>query len=149
MTPKLKYDRASMVKAICDWLSTGEPMTIICRDLGLNIRTVNHWREEDAKIAAQFDDAFRVGSDAIARECLTISDTPCVGEEIEYDASGAMIKRKVVDMLGHRKLRIETRLKLLAKWDARHYGDKVQHADAHGDQLPAPQFIIMPVQPKE
>jgi hypothetical protein len=29
-------------------------------------------------------------------------------------------------MLGHRKLRIETRLKLLAKWNPKKYGDKVQ-----------------------
>ena len=28
-------------------------------------------------------------------------------------------------MLGHRKLQIETRLKLLAKWDPKRYGDKV------------------------
>lgn len=30
------------------------------------------------------------------------------------------------DMLGHRKLQIETRLKLLAKWDPRRYGEKVE-----------------------
>ena len=30
------------------------------------------------------------------------------------------------DMLGHRKLQIETRLKLLAKWNPQKYGDKVQ-----------------------
>jgi hypothetical protein len=28
-------------------------------------------------------------------------------------------------MLGHRKLQIETRLKLLAKWDPKRYGDKL------------------------
>jgi hypothetical protein len=30
------------------------------------------------------------------------------------------------DMLGHRKLRIDTRIKLLWKWDPRRYGDKLQ-----------------------
>jgi hypothetical protein len=30
------------------------------------------------------------------------------------------------DMLGHRKLQIETRLKLLAVWDPKRYGNKVQ-----------------------
>jgi hypothetical protein len=32
----------------------------------------------------------------------------------------------VEDMLGHRKLQIETRLKLLAVWDPKRYGNKVQ-----------------------
>jgi hypothetical protein len=31
-------------------------------------------------------------------------------------------------MLGHRKLQIETRLKLLAKWNPKKYGDRVQLA---------------------
>ena len=35
---------------------------------------------------------------------------------------------KKVDMLGHRKLQIETRLKLLAKFNPKKYGDKVVHS---------------------
>ena len=31
-------------------------------------------------------------------------------------------------MLGHRKLQIETRLKLLAKWNPKKYGDRVTMA---------------------
>jgi hypothetical protein len=31
-------------------------------------------------------------------------------------------------MLGHRKLQIETRLKMLAKFNPKRYGDKVVHA---------------------
>ena len=31
----------------------------------------------------------------------------------------------VEDMLGHRKLQIETRLKLLSKWDPKRFGDRV------------------------
>ena len=34
------------------------------------------------------------------------------------------IKIKREDMLGHRKLQIETRLKLLAKWNPKKWGDK-------------------------
>ena len=38
------------------------------------------------------------------------------------------IEVKKEDMLGHRKLQIETRLKLLAKWNPKKYGDKVTHS---------------------
>jgi hypothetical protein len=37
-----------------------------------------------------------------------------------------MVERKTADMIEHRKLRIETRLKLLAKWNPKKWGDKTQ-----------------------
>jgi hypothetical protein len=37
-----------------------------------------------------------------------------------------IVERRVEDMLGHRKLQVETRLKLLAKWDPRRYGDALK-----------------------
>ena len=37
-------------------------------------------------------------------------------------------------MLGHRKLQVETRLKLLAKWDPKRYGEKLALGGA--DDLP-------------
>jgi hypothetical protein len=55
-------------------------------------------------------------------EALEIADTPLIGEEITDSEDGRTIKR--ADMLGHRKLQVDTRLKLLAKWDWKRYGDK-------------------------
>lgn len=152
-----EYDRTKVTAAICARLSTGEPMAVICRDLGLPVRTVNDWRKADAEVAAQFDEARDLGFDAIARECLLIADTPQLGviEKLELvNAKNGRTKmvvteRRNEDMLGHRKLQIETRLKLLAKWDSRRYGDKVQLANHEGGELPAPQFIIQPVKARE
>ena len=45
-----------------------------------------------------------------------------MGEEETSSANGLTITRK--DMLGHRKLQIETRLKLLAKWNPKKYGER-------------------------
>ena len=36
-------------------------------------------------------------------------------------------------MIEHRKLRIDTRLKLLAKWNPKKYGDKLAHTGPEGD----------------
>ena len=36
-------------------------------------------------------------------------------------------------MLGHRKLQIETRLKLLAKWSPKKYGEKIQQELSNPD----------------
>ena len=38
----------------------------------------------------------------------------------------------VEDMLGHRNLQIETRLKLLAKWNPKKYGERVAHEGVEG-----------------
>ena len=151
-----EYDRGDLVPIICTRLATGEPYTVILRDLGLKVRTVNQWRQDDQEIAAQFDEARDLGYDAIAAQCVNIADTPQLGviEKLELitdkDGGSKMVvtERRNEDMLGHRKLQIETRLKLLAKWDPRRYGDKVQHSNDPDNPLPAPQFIIQPIATK-
>lgn len=108
----------------------GETLTSICKDLGVTRRQVNNWRNEDAEIGKQIQDARDDGFDALAEECLKIADETQEGVEIIERAG----KREVHhgDMLGHRKLRIETRLKLLSKWDPKRYGDKVDHEHSGG-----------------
>jgi hypothetical protein len=153
-----KYDRDVFVPKICARLATGkEPMTVVCEKLGVPVRTVNDWRKADAEIAAQFDEARDLGIDAIAHDALVIADTPQLGviekSERVVDKHGrsrmVVTERRQEDMLGHRKLQVETRLKLLAKWDPRRYGDKMQHSNDPENPLPAPQFIIQPVRPAE
>lgn len=151
-----KYDRAAITKAICDRLATGrEPMSVICASLGVPVKTVNDWRLADPEIRRQFDDARDLGYDAIAHDILRIADTPQLGviEKIEpvLQKNGrtkmVVTERRNEDMLGHRKLQVETRMKLLAKWDPRRYGEKVQLGSDPDNPLPAPQFIIQPVRP--
>jgi hypothetical protein len=73
-------------------------------------------------LSAAIAHARDVGYDAIAEEALQIADTPLIGETETSSANGLTITRQ--DMLGHRKLQIETRLKLLAKWNPNKYGDR-------------------------
>jgi hypothetical protein len=73
------------------------------------------------------------GFDAIAAECLEIADTPLVGAKIKKRGDGIEETRE--DMLGHRKLQIETRLKLLAKWDPKRYGDKIDVNATHSGEI--------------
>lgn len=108
---------------ICDRLAEGEPLRAICRDEHMPPwRTVYDWLRAYPEFATRFAQARQVGFDAIAEEALTIADTPQTGEETEDDGEKFKVKRG--DMLGHRKLQVETRLKLLAKWYPAKYGDK-------------------------
>lgn len=144
VAPRL-HDRDKLVPEICDRLAQGEPLAVICRDIGISRRTVNQWRQDDADIDAQFDEARDLGFDAIAHECLTIANTPELGvvEKLEPmkmpDGQLELVvtERRKEDMLAHRKLKIETRLKLLAKWDPRRYGDKqtLEHTGPNGGPI--------------
>jgi len=129
-TPKKKTGRPSkytpeLAAEICNRLGTGEPLLQICKDENMpERRTVYGWLERDPDLSAQFAHAREAGCDAIAEELIEISDTLHFGEtQVMGDKNTTTT---VADMLGHRKLRIETRLKLLACWNPAKYGTKVQ-----------------------
>lgn len=107
---------------ICARLAEGEPLRQICRDADMPAwRTVYDWMEEREDFAARIAHARAIGYDAIASECLEIADDMS-SDYIETE-QGSTLDREHVQ---RSKLRIETRLKLLAKWDPKRYGDKVQ-----------------------
>jgi hypothetical protein len=117
---------AKDAEEIVSRLSKGEPLAAICRDDWLPAyRTVYDWMNADESFAANIARAREEGFDALASQCLAISDTTCVGVETTTKPDGSVETREG-DMLGHRKLQIDTRLKLLAKWDPKRYGDKIQ-----------------------
>lgn len=129
---------------ICARLSKGEPLASICRDENMPaVRTVSDWKAAHEQFAADFARAREEGFDALAAECLDIADE--TSRDTLYTESG---DRPNSEWITRSKLRIETRLKLLAKWDVKRYGDKVQTehsgslqvinaADLNDDQLAA------------
>ena len=112
---------------ICSRIADGEYLRVICREEGMpNWRTVYDWMEANKDFAARIARAREMGREAILEDTLIIADTPEEGVETEVSESGKKEKRG--DMLGHRKLKIETRFKILAKWDPKKYGEKITHA---------------------
>lgn len=111
---------------ICARIACGETLRAICRDDGFpSHTTVYTWLDEQPEFALRFGRARAQGEDVIAQECLSIADTPVEGVETTVKPDGS-VEEKRGDMLGHRKLQIETRLKLLAKWNPKKWGDKTQ-----------------------
>lgn len=100
-----------------------------------NWRTIYNWMEAHPEFSARIARARDLGMDAILEDALRIADTPCEGIETETSDDGR-VKEKRGDMLGHRKLQIETRLKLLAKWNPKKYGDKLQSEVTGADGAP-------------
>ena len=109
-------------------ISMGESLLKICGEEGMPTRqAVYNWVSGDESLALQFARAREEGCDAMAEEALQIANTPFLGRKKVY-SSGEDEESVTVteeDMLGHRKLQIETRLKLLACWNPKKYGTKV------------------------
>jgi hypothetical protein len=112
-------------------ISMGESLLKICGDEGMPTRqAVYNWVSCDESLALQFARAREEGCDAMAEEALLIANTPILGRKKVYSSGAGEDEDSMTvteeDMLGHRKLQIETRLKLLACWNPAKYGTKVQ-----------------------
>lgn len=124
-----------IAKEILNRLSKGEPLAVMCRE-GPSLpcpSTVGNWCLAMPEFAARYAKARELGFDALAAECLEISNTPVEAIREKIGKDGIEITKE--DALGHRKLQIETRLKLLAKWDPKRYGEKIDVNATHTGEI--------------
>ncbi|GAB1407680.1 terminase [Thermomonas brevis] len=128
----------SLVEDICARLAEGEPLAQICRDDGMpGITTLWRWEREHEGVAETIACAREAGHEVIAARTRGTARGK-VGQD--GDSSGDVQRDKLI---------IETDLKLLAKWNPRKWGDKLQHADADGEKLAPATIVIAPVLPND
>jgi hypothetical protein len=100
-------------------LREGETLLSICSRPGMPTRfRVYEWERSDPEFAAQFAQARQMGFDAIAEETIVIIDER---PEVVSSLTGDRIDSGFVSW---QKNRVDHRLKLLARWDPKRYGDK-------------------------
>lgn len=122
-------NKEDIKRQIVAWLSEGKTLREFCRKEEMPVyATIYDWLEQDAEFSTRFARARDMGHDAIAEDAMRIADSMHMGRKVVTHSGGdedddAMTVTEE-DMLGHRKLQIETRLKLLAKWNPKKYGDK-------------------------
>lgn len=119
-------------------LSKGEPLAVICRDDWLPCDdTVRNWADANPAFARDIARAREAGFDALAAECLQIAEDGSHDYKHKKRANGEEYEEFDAEHVQRSKLRIETRLKLLAKWDPKRYGDKVtqEHTGAEGGPI--------------
>ena len=93
------------IDAICSELAEGKSLRSICREIGKHEASVRYWLNKSQEAFTQTAHARELGCDAMADECVEIADNN------ELDPAD-------------RRVRIETRLKLIGKWSQR-YSDKL------------------------
>lgn len=109
-----------IIEGLCD----GVPLRELCRQNGMpSWRTVYDWIAADPDLAARIAHARELGFDAIAEDILDIADDG-TNDWIERQRNDGTTEMAInSEHVQRSKLRIETRLKLLAKWSPNKYGD--------------------------
>ena len=94
---------------IIEGLTDGVPFRVLCRQDDIpSWRTVYDWINADPSFASRVAYARDLGFEAIAEDILDIADdTPAISDHVQRS-----------------KMRIDTRLKLLACWSPKRYGNK-------------------------
>ena len=114
-TPELKDE-------IIELLVCGVTLVEICRMDGMpSYPTIYYEREADPEFSSRLMRAREEGCHALADECKIIADTPQIGRTVTHGPDGVTIKME--DAKAHRHMQIDTRLRLIGKWNSM-YGDK-------------------------
>lgn len=107
---------------ICEKLSRGVFLAAICREEGMPGRmTVYDWLGSHPDFAVQVARAREVGYDALADQCAEIADD----ERHDWELSKKGIITNEV-AIARARLRVDTRMRLLEKWDPKRYGKRIE-----------------------
>jgi hypothetical protein len=110
----------ALAENICEWIAEGRTLREFCRQDGApSWRVVYVWLEKEQDFAIRYGLAREMGFDAIAEDTLGIIDTE---PDVITSEGGSRRDGAHVAWL---KNRVEQRMKLLAKWNPKRYGDKV------------------------
>lgn len=121
---------------ICRRIANGEFLRAICREPGKpNWCTIYEWIKSKPDFAQRMEEARSMGADAIAEDALMMLDEP---PERCMTMSGDKVDAGHVQW---QKNRSEQRLKVLAKWHPKKYGDKVAVTDGDGKPLQGAQVV--------
>lgn len=138
----MKYtdqQRSHAVAAVIEGLRKGTPLTVICSADGMPCDdTIRIWADGDEELARAIARAREAGFDQIAIDALAIADEVSERDTIVTDRGDEMPNK---EWLMRSKLRVETRLKLLSKWDPKRYGDRLALA---GDESAPVRIVVQP-----
>ena len=104
-----------LVDEICTRMANGETLRSIClRDDMPSLDTIWKWEQKYPEFAEQSARARERGTHTLADQCIEIADDPMLDPQ-------------------DKRIRIDTRIRLIGKWNQKKYGDKIE-VEANGNQ---------------
>lgn len=126
MSDKPDFADSLLAQMIADYVAGGMTLIDACKTVGHAHSTIYVRINESERFAAMMERARESGYDAIANQCLAIADDGTNDYVEKEGKNGATYIGLDRDHIQRSKLRVETRLKLLAKWHPKKYGEKIQ-----------------------
>lgn len=107
ITPKI-------IEEVLSRIAQGETLASLCREFKFHPQSWVDRMRADETLAIAYQHARDVGADAIAEEALRIVEEEPTRVDGRIDGG----------FVAWQRARVDTRLKLLAKWNPKRYGDK-------------------------
>jgi len=131
---------------ICAEIANGRSLRSICSDEGMpEARTVFRWLRLPSmkEFCQQYARACEARTDAFAEDMIHIASTPELGTTVTVKKTpeGIETTTKTEDMLGHRRLQIDTLKWNSARMNPKKYGDKIDVV-SDGEALKSPVTVF-------
>lgn len=112
-----------VMDTLIEGLICGMTLKEICDLPGMpSYVTVWYKRQDDPEFSKRLLRAREEGAHYLADECVVIANTQEIAQTRTYKPEGG-VEVKMEDAIAHRRLKIDTRLRLIGKWNAM-YGDR-------------------------
>ncbi|SRR5260221_698188 len=102
-------------------ITDGETLMQVSAALNVPHGLFAAWIEAEPTRMEMYKAALRVRADGLLHAALTIAASTQPGQTIKEGPDGTVVTTE--DMLGHRKLNVDTNLKVAARWDPARFGD--------------------------
>ena len=125
MTKPMPYDEAIALE-VCERIAQGEGLEGICEDPRLPCETtVRKWMAKESSFAAAYARAREQQMEKWADDVIRIADDAS-GDYVDRIGKDGEVERVVdPETVQRSKLRIDTRMRLMSKFAAKRFGDKL------------------------
>jgi hypothetical protein len=121
-------DKHEIQSVLLERVANGESVNSVCKDVDMPTRgMVYDWSyDERSSFGDRFARALENRAHCLLDDCIDIAD------EIDFsEPDPAILSARI----NHAKMRIDARLRVIAKMSPNRYGDKVQHVGANGGPI--------------
>lgn len=117
-------EKQCIITHILTELATGRPVSRTCReDKVCDAKTFWRWYFNDDELRQKVADARASGVEAKMDQAMDVAETPMIGEIVTVEGEKRTVKTE--DMLGHRKLLVDTIHKQAQMLKPKTYGPKL------------------------